>query len=466
MEPSKGSDRAQRFSAADLDGMVDASSGTISRRIFVDEEIFEQELEQLFARAWLFIGHESQVPNPGDFFLSRMGTESVILTRDDAGELHVLLNSCRHRGMKVCRYDEGNTLQFTCPYHGWSYSVDGSLVDTPGELFGVPHFKAGYEGRLDRSQWGLVRVAQMVNRLGFVFATWDPEAPPFEDYVGEFHYWLDNLAASTRGASGAVRAFRGVQRWRIRSNWKFVAENFLGDNYHGPPSHASADSVGIGPGGKSAATRHGAAAGRPRSVSSTSFVHLGHGATSSADYAWGYPEFEEPELTAYFQAAWAERNSRYETQGRPVGALGPATLFPNLSFHAGGFPRSLLVAHPQSPWETEVWRWYLVDDDAPEDVAEWLRHYYLRYSGPAGLVEQDDMENWGYATEASRGTIARRYPYNYQLGLGTTRPSRLAGAVESEFFMTEENARNYYRRWAAFVAGESWPDLMDAEREL
>ena len=460
MEPASGVPRVNEFAAADLAAMVDIDNGTISRQIFVDERIFEQELERLFTRAWLFVGHESQVPNPGDFFLSRMGTESVILSRDDAGELHVLLNSCRHRGMKVCRFDEGNTLQFTCPYHGWSYSVDGSLVDTPGELFGVPHFKAGYDGRLDRSQWGLVGVAQMVNRYGFVFATWDPDAPAFDDYVGDFHYWLDNLAASTRGVRGAVRAFRGVQRWRIRANWKFVAENFLGDNYHGPPSHASVDAVGIGPGGKSAATRHGAASGRPRSVASTSFVRLGHGATSSADYALGYPEFEEPELTSYFQAAWEERNRRYEAEGRPIGALGPATLFPNLSFHAGGFPRSLLVAHPRSPWETEVWRWYLVDDDAPEPVADWLRRYYLRYSGPAGLVEQDDMENWDYATEASRGPIARRYPYNYQLGLGATTPSRLAGAVESKFFMTEENARNYYARWAAFTAGQTWPELM------
>ncbi len=440
--------------------LINPESGIISREVFVSEKVFNDELEQLFTRAWLFVGHESQVPEPGDYVTSRMGTESVLLTRDSEGALHVLLNSCRHRGMKVCRYDEGNALSFTCPYHGWSYSVDGALVSVAGQLVGVPHFRAGYGGQLDRSAWGLVAVAQMTNYRGLIFATWDPLAPPFEDYLGDFHYWMDNLAASAFGEPGRVVALRGVQKWRIRANWKFVSENFLGDNYHGPPSHQSVDAVGIGPGGTSAATRHGSKGGKARSISSTSFVRLGHGATSSADYAWGYPTFEEPELTEYFARAWAERAARFEAEGRPIGALGPATLFPSMSFHAGPFPRALLVAHPISPWETEVWRWYLIDADAPAEVTDWMRRYYLRYSGPAGLVEQDDMENWDYATEASRGTIARRYPYNYQLGLGMAKPSALRGAMESEYFMTEENARNFYARWQCFVRGDGWDELM------
>ena len=101
-----------------------------------------------------------------------------------------------------------------------------------------------------------------------------------------------------------------------------------------------------------------------------------------------------------------------------------------------------------------------MDADAPPEVVDWLRRYYLRYSGPAGLVEQDDMENWDYASEASEGTIARRLPYNYQLGLGMTQPSALRGAVESEYFMTEENARNYYRRWLELLRGDPWDQLM------
>jgi phenylpropionate dioxygenase-like ring-hydroxylating dioxygenase large terminal subunit len=144
-------------------GLVDMATGRISREIFVNEEIYREELERVFARAWLFIGHESQIPNPGDFFVSGMGEESVILCRDRAGEIHVFLNSCRHRGMKVCRYDEGNTPVFTCPYHGWSYGTDGKLV-------GVPYFREAYHSELDRSQWGLVEVAQLCNYKGGIWA--------------------------------------------------------------------------------------------------------------------------------------------------------------------------------------------------------------------------------------------------------------------------------------------------------
>ncbi|MDH4145843.1 MAG: Rieske (2Fe-2S) protein, partial [Acidimicrobiia bacterium] len=124
-----------RARAADL---VDSERGTISREIFVSADIHAQELETLFTRAWLFVGHESQVANPGDFFTSRMGGESVILCRDKAGQVRVFLNSCRHRGMKVCRYDQGNTTLFTCPYHNWAYGLDGRLM-------GVPQYRSIYE---------------------------------------------------------------------------------------------------------------------------------------------------------------------------------------------------------------------------------------------------------------------------------------------------------------------------------
>ena len=165
-------------------GLVDLASGQISREIFVNDEIYAEEQEKIFTRAWLFVGHESQIPNPGDYVVSCMGEESVILCRDRANTIHVFLNSCRHRGMKVCRYDEGNTTVFTCPYHGWSFGTDGRLV-------GVPFFREAYHSRLDRAKWGLVEVAQLCNYKGAIFATWDKEAPSFEEYLGPFTRFLD-----------------------------------------------------------------------------------------------------------------------------------------------------------------------------------------------------------------------------------------------------------------------------------
>lgn len=446
---------------------VNAHEGLISREIFVDDGVFEQEMENLFARAWLFVGHESQIPEPGDYFVSRMGTDSVIMSRGVDGGVHVLLNSCRHRGMKVCRYDMGNTLQFTCPYHGWSYSVDGSLVSTPGELFGVPQFKSAYGGKLDKSAWGLIPVPHMRNYKGLIFASWDADAASFDDYIGEFRHWLDSLTDSLSGVEGGTMIFDGVLKWRVKANWKFVAENFLGDMYHAETSHASVEAAGIGPAG-AGASRHGndaaTLAKRRANQHGTSFTLLGHGAVDAVDEERVPPVFaEHPELTAYFAQLSGLKRQRRLDAGRPLGAHGPGTLFPSMSFHASGFPRTILVAHPVSATETEMWRWFIVDKDAPDNVRDWLRRYYLRYSGPAGLTEQDDMENWSYATAASRGVIARRYNYNYSQGLGMTLPAPIEGAVESTSWSTEENARNFYRRWARFVGGEKWSQLMTDE---
>ena len=222
-------------------GLVDMATGQISREIFVNEVIYQQELEQVFTRAWLFVGHTRQIHKTGDFFVSCMGEESVILCRDREEQIHVFLNSCRHRGMKVCRYDEGNTPVFTCPYHGWSYATDGKLV-------GVPFFKEAYHGQLDKSKWGLVEVAQLAHYKGTIWATWDATAPPLLEYLGDFTRYLDLSLDAWDGREGGTEVLGGVQKWLIPCNWKFPAENFSGDSYHNI-SHRSVDLVGIGPSG-------------------------------------------------------------------------------------------------------------------------------------------------------------------------------------------------------------------------
>jgi phenylpropionate dioxygenase-like ring-hydroxylating dioxygenase large terminal subunit len=136
----------------EIKSLVDPEGGLINRRIFADRDIYELERERLFARCWLYLGHESEVPNPGDFITTYMGEEPVILWRDSNGRLGAFLNLCRHRGNRVCRADRGNAKLFICSYHGWTYSSEGKLVRVPmGEAFRT----------LDRRQWGLIPVAQL-----------------------------------------------------------------------------------------------------------------------------------------------------------------------------------------------------------------------------------------------------------------------------------------------------------------
>src|SRR4030095_5031229 len=181
--------------ATDVHHLVDAEEGLVSRRIFIERTIYEQELEQIFARCWLFLCHESQIPQPGDFFSTYMGEDPVLVVRDTQGQLGAFLNVCRHRGNRLCRADTGNAATCTCGYHGWSNRNDGRLV-------GVPFIKEAYHGALERERWGLIPVAQLESYKGLIFATFDPDAPPLREYLRETTWYLDAIFDRPVGGSG------------------------------------------------------------------------------------------------------------------------------------------------------------------------------------------------------------------------------------------------------------------------
>jgi phenylpropionate dioxygenase-like ring-hydroxylating dioxygenase large terminal subunit len=373
-----------------------------------------------------------------------MGEESVILTRDREGRVRVMLNTCRHRGMKVCRYDEGNTKLFYCPYHAWSYSTDGSLV-------AVQDYEAAYQPGFDKSQWGLIQAAQVATLRGTVWATWDPEAPSLETYLGGAYAALDVGLRPWDGGNGEIEVLGTTQKWIIPANWKIVAENFAGDVLHGV-SHKSVDLVGIGP--KAGEGRRDS----PGRILLSAYPE-GHAmlygikdvAAERNDYSGC------PVTAAYFQATWKRR---IETMGEEAGVapvLG--TIFPNMSFHTQQ-PRTILVAHPRGPDKTEMWRVYFVDKDAPPEAKKFLRRYYIRYSGPGGMTEQDDMENWGHVTQTAGGTISSRYPFNYKAGLGTGGASpSVTGHVVEQPLTSEQNPRALYKRWLEFMDAPDWAAL-------
>ena len=232
----------------DMTGLVEPEQGRISRRIFIEPAIYEQELEQIFARCWLFLCHDSQIPEPGDFFSTYMGEDPVLVVRDSAGKINAFLNVCRHRGNRLCRADAGNAATFTCAYHGWTYSNDGQLES-------VPYFRDAYYSELKQEQWGLIPVAQLDSYKGLLFASFDPDAPPLLDYLGEMTWYLDTFFDRREGG---IEVLGGMHKWVVPCNWKLPAENFGGDAYHVPWSHLAAIHTGFSVGATSRPNAGGA----------------------------------------------------------------------------------------------------------------------------------------------------------------------------------------------------------------
>ena len=417
----------------DVRPLVDAEKGLISRRIFIEDDIYQQELENIFARCWMFLCHESQVPNPGEpFFATYMGEDPVLVWRDTQGKVNAFLNQCRHRGNRLCRADVGNASSFTCAYHGWAYANDGRLL-------AVPNIDDAYFGELKTDQWGLVPVAQLDSYKGLYFATFDPTAPPLLDYLGSMTWYLD---AFFDRREGGIEVLGGVHKWVVPCNWKFPAENFGGDAYHVGWTHLSAIRSGFSTGVTAKPTSGGAmiSPGNGHCIISV-------GPNDSAD-----PPV--PEILAYEESIRPEVDRRLGPRYEQVNPI-VGTAFPNFSF-LRGTSRAMRVWHPRGPGSIEVWSWAFVDKAAPPEIKEQFRLSAIRGFSPSGTFEQDDMDNWQECTQTCRGVVSRRLDLNMQMGLGHDQFDQSLDATVSDFRFSESNHRGFYKRWAELMSGNGW----------
>ncbi|MBN9329224.1 MAG: hypothetical protein ABT03_06055 [Comamonas sp. SCN 67-35] len=200
----------------------------VHRRVYTDDSIFAREMDNIFAATWVYLAHESEIPEPNDFKLSWIGLREVIVARDEDGVVHAFSNRCSHRGASVCREHQGNAADFTCPYHGWRF-------DNRGQLFGIPG-KSAYGPKFKSRDMNLARPAQLGSYKGFVFATLNPDAPPLLQHLGNAARYLDAWIDHNGGPENLCLA--GAHRFRLACNWKMVWDN-AGDGYHVPFSHQS-----------------------------------------------------------------------------------------------------------------------------------------------------------------------------------------------------------------------------------
>ncbi|MBJ7462001.1 MAG: Rieske 2Fe-2S domain-containing protein [Mycolicibacterium sp.] len=194
--------------------------------MYTDESIFAEELEKIWYRTWVFVGHESEVAHPNDYVRKKLGPQDVIMTRDRDGEIHLLLNRCAHRGNQVCDDAKGNSSTFRCPYHGWTFRNDGDLI-------GFPFFK-GYGGR--KLDLAMGRVPRVESYGGFVFGSFAAEGPSLIEHLGAAAGEIDRLVRLS--PQGRVELTAGWLQHSARANWKLLAENET-DGYHPQFVHGS-----------------------------------------------------------------------------------------------------------------------------------------------------------------------------------------------------------------------------------
>jgi PAH dioxygenase large subunit len=386
-----------------LERIVRPEEGVISRRIFADPEVYELELERIFGRAWFFIGHESEISECGDMVARQCGVDPVILLRDQAGVVRAFLNSCRHRGMRLCRTDYQRATTLRCPYHGWSYATSGELLAASSEHHYGP-------GELDKSELGLIPVTRLGIYRGLVFGSWDAAAPSLEQWLGDMRWYMDIIF----GRTGEIEFVGVPQIWEVECSWKFATDNFT-DNFHVYWTHQSLVELGLLPSDPDFASH-----GHMVTLDNGHILHFVLGPPIEAFQGMGLPKSLWPLFKEHLDPAQAQIA---QAHGYSAGTMWPN--FHWLQLVTAGDTKSepvgilnLRLEIPLSPTRTRMYSWFAIDKAAPPDYRKISYETYVRCFGPSGIFDQDDMENWEECTAAARGPAAKRYALHHKMGIG------------------------------------------------
>ncbi|MDP3175432.1 MAG: aromatic ring-hydroxylating dioxygenase subunit alpha [Phenylobacterium sp.] len=366
----------------------------IHRTAFVDREIFERERAQVFDKSWLFAGHTSEFPNPGDFITRSVAGRPLILVRSDDGEVRVLLNTCRHRGNLVCREAKGSGAEvFRCFYLGWIYNTRGELKGIPGE--------EAYSEAFDRDSLGLEPVPAMHNHRGCVFVSFDPDMEDFETYMADALPVLDNTLNL-----GDMEFVEGHFKYSMRANWKLLVENSM-DGYHGAFTHERffthfMPDMGLPSIAMRPPTEEGNAPvfGDVRPLGN-GHVTTGYPTTSGRGRAaTSYLEkYAGPALETY-RKMLADRHGPDKAKMIEGGA-GNYLIFPNLLIIDGWFV--FRTFYPSSPDYMEINGWACMPKEDSPELRKARLDWYLGFQGPGGFATPDDVEGlegcqMGFAT--------------------------------------------------------------------
>jgi fatty-acyl-CoA synthase len=340
--------------------------------LYTDPAIYQAELERIWYRTWVYVGHVSEVPEPNDYVLKSIGPQPVIMSRDKQGHIHLLLNRCTHRANLVCDAPQGNSSAFRCPYHGWTFSNTGKLLGYP--------FNSGYAGTQAKKDLGLGRVARVGIYRGFVFGSFAAEGPSLLEHLGAATDAFDRLVRLS--PSGEVELTAGWLRHKVKANWKMLLENET-DGYHPQFVHASIFSVvqsGIGElyGEKSTAVARDLGGGHSENDLRPEFRRIGK------PLGWfGTTPETVPDYVAALETTLGEERARQVLiDGSPH-----VMVFPNLFIAE----IQLFVIQPVAVDET-VQHVTAVQYKGAPDMNRRMLQQTIGSVGPAGFLLADDSE--------------------------------------------------------------------------
>lgn len=418
--------------------------GQVHRSVYLDPAIFELEMERIFGRAWVYVGHESQIPNPGDFFTTHIGRRPVIVCRDrDTGTVHVLFNRCGHRGAIVCNNAAGNVRRFRCGYHGWVFETDGRLSSVP--------MKDPYYGRVDLKSpaFGLARLPRVASYKGFIFASCAQEGARLEDHLAPLGRSIDQL--TLRSPLGELEVRGGVQKYTFRGNWKLQVENII-DGYHPSFSHASTlDSEGRqfrrrgedteGPKISEGKTDE------PSAAVSGMWVEAfpqGHSVCSALPDRGARGGRIYQEYLARMKAAYGAARTE-----EILAADWHNTLYyPNVSIQL--LAQHIRVIKPIRVDCTEVWVYPVFLKGVPDEMNHDVIRYLNITHSSASLIQTDDLEQF---TRIQRGLHADGADWvSFERGIGADQPIERGGFRADG--SSELAMRTQYRAWKNYMFGE------------
>ncbi|GGC44287.1 ring-hydroxylating oxygenase subunit alpha [Novosphingobium marinum] len=356
--------------------------GSIHSALYTDETIFKLELERIFHGGWLYIGHESEIAEPGEYRRRQMGRQPVILVRGQDGQVRVLLNRCRHRGAMVCEQDAGKDKVFRCWYHGWTYANTGELISVSGP--------EGYGASFALSEHSLTPAARVEQYRGFVFASLNGSVPPVIDFLGGAAKIIDLLIDAAPGGVLSVRA--GSNRTTYKGNWKQVGM----DGYHPMYVHASVLSTW---------ERHaesGEGLGATHSDNPFGFDSI----SETRDFGHGHTmlDFRKHRLKhtgkfrailektnggkEYIEALYAEHEADWADMLIAMAGDPHLGVFPNLQL----INNQIRIINPISVDETEVIMFPVLFENASREINALRLRQHESFYGPAGSGSTDDAE--------------------------------------------------------------------------